>query len=307
MRAIFDGITPAIDPTRELERFYERMRAGDIAGAQAIQQRFWRGEASLSPPDALRNPSLLAWGRDFAPAPDADFLFISGTPRSSTTALGRAMLVHPEVALFIELYGVQSGYVPQMLAPTNIRRLVDADLMKPLKRRSLELLEGGANGSMIGDKRPNFMTSAALTLANFRGRRVHVLHLVRDIREVAASYLRRRSEGSFPGDYDHAMAVAHANMNTRTALSLMDGLAPEHRLLVLDYATFWSDPANAARVMREIGLDPDRANPRALAKLFGNSEKLLGRDRALPDEALAYIEAHYDEVAATQLRERAFA
>lgn len=308
MNALLSGGGSTPDPSDELTSLEDRISAGDIAGAQAIQARFWNGKGGLSETQYRRNPSLLAWNRDYDAAPDTDFLFVSGTPRSSTTALGKLLTTHPDVTLFIELYGANTGYVPQMFSFANIRRLLDAGFIKkPPKPENMELLELGQAGTMIGDKRPNFMESANLTLANFRGRRVNVLHLIRDVKEVAASYLRRRQAGTFPGSYDHVMAVKHVNMNNRNAVALAGQLAPEHRLFVLDYATFWSRPANARRLMRAIGLDPRQANRNDINVMFERSERLRERDRGLAAEASAYIEEHLDVQAAEQLRGMAFA
>jgi Sulfotransferase domain len=308
MQQQVDEIDPATSPKEALQRLEVLLEKGEIAAAHSIQRRFWDVKGGLSAVDYRRNPSLLRWPHDFDAAPEGEFLFISGTPRSSTTALGKVMRLHPDVSLFVEVFGYNTGYVPQMLTPSNIQRLRETGALKAeLKPENVALIEGGRIGRLVGDKRPNFMQSAALTLCNFKGRRVSILHIARDIREVAASYMRRAAGGTFPAHYDHRMAVRHMNMNTRNALALVDGLDPQHRLLVLDYATFWSRPVNARRLMREVGLDPLQVKRGAVGKLFRHSQALLERDRSLPAEAEAYIEEHFDAAAFERLRAMAFA
>lgn len=301
-------VDPTASPEMAFQKLTECLEKGDIAAAHAIQRRFWQADHALPGVDYLRSPALLNWATGFEPAPEGEFVFVSGTPRSSTTALGNLLRLHPDVSLFIELFSVGTGYVPQMFAPANIRRLQERDLLKlPIKAENAALIEAGKVGRIVGDKRPNFMKTAAFTLRAFEGHRVTVLHLVREIKEVAASYLRRAAAGTFPARYDHRLAVEHMNMNTRNALEVSERIGSGHRLIVLDYATFWSELRNGRRLMRELGLAPKQMDQNRLKKMFDRSQQLLDRERSLPDEALAYIEEHFDRASFDKLRALAFA
>ncbi|MEQ9315840.1 MAG: sulfotransferase, partial [Henriciella sp.] len=46
--------------------------------------------------------------------PDQKFLFVSGAPRSGTTALGELLNVHPEIHIHTERYAFHLGYHPDM-------------------------------------------------------------------------------------------------------------------------------------------------------------------------------------------------
>jgi len=287
--------------------FRRCVAAGDIDAASAIQQELWRSDPPFAP-RTIDDIPILPWKRDYAAAEHEQFLFVSGAPRSGTTALGRLLHTHLLVSLYVELFSFRFGYVPEMFNRANIIRLNRDGLLKSFdKHRNPDVLSSVTPEHIVGDKRPNFMTSAALSLRNFAGKAVTIVHIVRPIRQVAMSYLTHVNSGRWHASRDHRLAVEHLNRNNRNALDLVERVQPGHRVVVIDYNSFWSAASNAERLFGEIGLDAEGVSKEDVAAIFRISERVPDRSDALPTEASGYIDAHYDFDAEARLRALAFA
>ena len=94
------------------------------------------------------------------------------------------------------------------------------------------------------------------------------------------------------------------NLNNRTALALLDGLAPPHRLIPIRYSSFWTDAANARRLFELVGVRSGRADWPAVTKMFNAAADLREKARPLTDAVRAYIDAHYDFGAEEELARR---
>jgi hypothetical protein len=274
-------------------QFEARMEAGDVQGAAELEARLWCAAEPLES-RRPRDIPLLGWER-MAPADRDRFLFVSGTPRSGTSALGRLLKSHADVTVYNELYSDRHGYLPAMFVPENIRELHRRGRLPMLDRfNNLDVLHRTPTTRWVGDKRPNFMRSAALTLAHFRDRDVVVVHVVRDIRAIAESYRRRAEKGNWPASRDHTVAVAEANMNNRAVLSVAGALAPRHRLVVLDYDRFWVSPESLRRLLASIDLDPGRMLGTVIEERYAEARDLVARPALLTHQASSYVERHYD-------------
>ena len=115
-------------------------------------------------------------------------LFVSGVPRSGTTALGRLLNTSPDIELYHELYPARVGYTAQMFDPRLMPSLVERRY-EPEKR---PVINADPNLLFRGDKRPLFLNSWSVTQRNFDPRQIRIIHIVRDPRNVAASYEKRR-------------------------------------------------------------------------------------------------------------------
>lgn len=289
------------------DEFRRCVVAGEIDAALAVQRQLWRSD----PPFAARTVHdipMIPWERGFAEAEHDRFLFVSGAPRSGTTALGRLLNIHRRIAIYIELFSSRLGYTPEMFNRANIARLNREGVLESLdKPRNLEILERAKPRRIVGDKRPNFMTSAAMSLPNFAGKSVTVVHVVRGIHEVAMSYVARAEAEIWDAARDHKLAVEQLNMNNRLALDLVDRIGPGHRLFILDYRSFWSSAGNVDRLFREIEVNPKQASDQEITKMFRIAHGVLKREPELSADARSYIDAHYDFDAEARLRALAFA
>lgn len=112
------ALAPAAILARRFEEFFE---SGDVPGALAVQSELWRAAEPLES-TRPRDLPLLGWSR-MAPADHDRFLFVSGTPRSGTSALGQLLKSHADIAVYNELYPDRYGYLPAMFAPENVGEL----------------------------------------------------------------------------------------------------------------------------------------------------------------------------------------
>src|SRR5205823_1062059 len=143
------------------------------------------------------------------------------------------------------------GYVRAMLAATSVRRLADKRLMA-LNERNASVLSKSTRCDVVGDKRPNFLASAELSLENFAGHQLTVVHLVRNIYDVAASHQKFFEAGRWTKDF--RAAVDQANRSNRLAQALLTG---PHRksFVIVDYDRFWYSAANLRALFRHAQLD----------------------------------------------------
>jgi len=225
------------------------------------------------------------------------YAFISGTPRSGTTALGKLLNHHPQGAIFTELYSARFGYIPQMFEVENIMYLHMQNVLASLnKHNNLGMIEKLRTASVIGDKRPNFMQSAPLTLHQFRKQKVIIIHVVRNPFEVARSFLERARKGSWAPDRDHTIGIDELNLNNRMLLQLLQAGMPSdsQKLYVLNYDTFWRSEANLRQLFELVGLDSKAVTTKTITQTIKISEKIKGRDRTLSDEERRYVEEHFD-------------
>ena len=115
-------------------------------------------------------------------------LFVSGVPRSGTTALGSLLNTSPDIELYHELYPARVGYTAQMFDPNLLPSLVQARYDEAKRPR----LSDRPDLPFRGDKRPLFLNSWAITRRNYTPDEIRIVHIVRYPRNVAASYEKRR-------------------------------------------------------------------------------------------------------------------
>jgi hypothetical protein len=290
-------------------RFRALMAERRFDEARAIQQQLWQRTPGLLPTRSLEVP-LMGWRNggwrpaDPMRAQDPNgYLFVSGSARSGTTALGRLLNLHPRIAMFIELYDPSYGYLPEMFEPENIRALHAGGHIQPHERNQ-EMLARVASARFVGDKRPGFVRAHPLTLSHFAGLPVTIVHTARGIYDVAHSYIDRAVRGTWAASRDHRLAVDDLNLNNHEALALIDRLEPPHRIIPIRYETFWTSAANARGLFRHIGVAPGRAERDKVEKMFVSAADLRTKARPLTDEVRGYIDDNYDFAAEAELARR---
>lgn len=268
--------------------FYRHFGAGEYGEAARVQRALWSAESPL--PQRVADIPLFRWDIDFVAAEPARTLLVSGTPRSGTTALGKMLGSHPEIQMFTELYSFRFGYHPRMLAAENIARLVRAGLLAATDSD----IAKAKHAAIVGDKRPNLMQSVDLTLRHFVDRDLRIVHVVRKIEDVAASYIQRAKIGSWDASRDHVTAVADANLNNRKVLEVLADPASAVRVIVVEYSSLWEGPSISQQILQHLGLSPSFPSDEAIATLCANSKIIAARERSVSKDVRAYVEEHYD-------------
>lgn len=243
---------------------------------------------------------MMAWSSSgISNLKDQRCLFVSGVPRSGTTALGRLLGQHEDVAMYIELYPPTYGYVPEMLDHRAVRMLADRNILR-LGKMHDAVLAKSVHSRFVGDKRPGFMVSAELTFMNFIPDNIRVVHIVRNIDEVAVSYQRRYDAGTWARNFE--VAIQDANLSNRLAARL---LATEfgRSMIVLDYHQFWRAAGNIRWLFAKLDLPSGGIDCKSIEFFVKKAQHVWGRRENLTMAERALIEEHYDALLEDELRE----
>jgi len=233
--------------------------------------------------------------------PDAEcrgYVFISGMPRSGTTALGHLMNVRTEIALFVELHNPYLTYSPSSFAPEVIAR----QRARHAAVAPEQIVERARTAAFIGDKRPLFHYSLPHTLAVMADHPVVVLHILRAPLLVAASYQRRAANPDDGWDplRDLGNCIDEINVMHRFLLDWhRDGnMAPRHRLIHVDYDRAFRDPDYAIGLFETIGVQDLGASRGAITGFQERSAQILARERKIDPEIRWAVAAGLDREAA---------
>lgn len=172
----------------------------------ACLERLWFGA----------QPRYFALAQQRTPMPYSS-VFVSGVPRSGTTALGRVLNTSPEIELYHELYPARLGYTAKMFDPNLLPEVIQARY-RP-EKRPVPNLDPALR--FRGDKRPLFLNGWSITKRNYRPDQIRIIHIVRDPRNVAASYEKRRVRaltGRRNWDADRGSWIAESDMQLNRQL-----------------------------------------------------------------------------------------
>lgn len=210
------------------------------------------------------------------------YLFISGLPRSGTTALMELLNLSADVALYDELYGPWSGYGPTSFRLPNV---FFAMARRPWRERQMHqsVLEKSKVAGAVGEKSPLFVASAEKTLARFPPSTVKVVHIFRPILDVAASYQRRADDASDQWRADRGMQVAIDEMNrSNQRLLALDPAVLAH-FSFINYADLFFSVDRAMALFAELGVcDADSPELRRRVETFMDKSSGVPRGAANP-------------------------
>jgi hypothetical protein len=222
----------------------------------------------------------------------ASYLFVSGLPRSGTSALGRLLNLSPEVALYTELLTDRAPYAASSFDDDFVSRKIAG---KRSGRGVHGIFEKSRGARWIGDKRPHFLKFAPATFDHMAEQEVTVVHIVRSLPEVALSYEVRASnpEDRFWSPMRNSdEAVADAIQASDYLVELAShGLRPRHRVLVVPYERVFGHAHHALAVYEALGVSVDAALERKLAGYLAKSAGVLGRARDVPEWMRQQVDA----------------
>ena len=135
-----------------------------------------------------------------------EFIFVSGIPRSGTTALAKLLNLSPEITIFFELFPAFREYRPSDFSAEQLEEIIselpDDERIKiygiAKKTLTSQLLEKTASSKFVGDKRPLFLNTLPATLEHFSEEKVDILHILRAVDHVILSYYTRASDPQSP-------------------------------------------------------------------------------------------------------------
>ncbi len=255
--------------------------------------------------DHLNNNGIYLFNRSL-PNANKKFIFISGTPRSGTSAFSDLLNSHSKIALFQERYDMSYGYHPDMFLPNHIYS--GNWESRPAADRWQTLREKLNDATYIGDKRPNFLCSWAITEQNFTPDKIRILHIYRDINDIALSYNQRHKNALIGKDHtwhrlhDFKKACMDFNINNRKLLTLMENEAYRRSIMVIDYETLLSSSSKILEIFTWLGLNIEEELKQAMMPIFNRSKRLMHRDRDTIKNISDYIENNVDHDLARKVK-----
>lgn len=234
-----------------------------------------------------------------------EFIFVSGMPRSGTTALGRLMNLSPDVTLFTELYSPFLAYSPTCFSRAEVDQQINQILKSPPNPNRIEELrkqqEKSQKSRLIGDKRPLFHFLMPQTLNSLAGRKVFVLHILRDFVDTAISYeARANNEKDRWNKYRNIdQFINEINISNKF---IVDSLQPKHesltkehqKIIFVDYEKTFTDSEYVEELFSQIDVEID-SNLRAQITSFCKaSEKVTSKERNAPNRIISKLREKID-------------
>ena len=160
---------------------------------------------------------------------DRRYLFVTGCPRSGTTALWQLLTSHPEIALGLERYHGRVGALDQSLFERErFFRIEPGDTfyddLEAFQPRYAEMRERWDHAAYRGDKIP-MLFKGLPQLERVFGPEMRLVVIVRDVYAVAESIQRRHDDPldtSWPDEDDYRAAVRYWN---ESLTAILDRLA----------------------------------------------------------------------------------
>lgn len=222
------------------------------------------------------------------------YLFISGIPRSGTTALANLLNYSQSIAMFIERYAPWLGYHPvlfdkQELYRTGYKNEAHAGQWENLSEKT-------EHAVYIGDKRPYFLHSWPVTKMNFAPESTRIIHIYRNIYDVAHSYLNRANS---PADHWNSRkgvdaAIRDFNATNRMVLDIIADKQWSDSFIIVDYSTLLGSREKISDLFKWLNIDIDRKMLSSISAFADKSIQLTSRINDLPEEARLHIDSEIE-------------
>lgn len=235
---------------------------------------------------------------------DKTLCFVTGCPRSGTTAMVQLLNCHPDLAITNERYFSaikQADFGRAYFARERLDRFEQGDgYPHALKAaETLRALDKVETAQVIGDKVPH--VKLVMDAAKRIGR-AKVIALLRDPVSVLLSFdaRARRSaahtdpDPGWPAHFDHAEGLKRFNHAVRHLLAAARKTTEERGfdLLVVDYADVFRPGGGTDGIFRFLGVDPAMAEGVSAVQATLDDRR-LHRDRIHREAALGADYARY--------------
>ena len=233
-------------------------------------------------------------------------LFVSGCPRSGTTALTRLLNLHPRIVVGLERYknvfGRQKFATKDMFEAERFFdfRSDDTNFLPQKSQQAKEFYENArakfADAAFTGDKYPQFFRFYGGIFKNLPDAKV--VFIFRDPAYVAQSWERRSADSSvWPTKNDARRAVSY--WNDALAYTLAYTQIKKNAFTFVDYEQFFSGKEQSLlELFRLIGAEVtpaiEESATREAAGEFKRSQEVLARDLELNPALLSEIREDTD-------------
>ena len=227
-------------------------------------------------------------------------LFVSGCPRSGTTATGQLLRLHEKVAMYTERFNETLGYSPYQFAWP--RATGDTGPNHPLHTQWKFTAEKTTTAKYVGDKRPHFLSGWHVSQWNYTPDQIRIVHIIRSPESVAASYVKRSQQAS-SGDsegvqgwprYRNEFGAAFA-LNTSNRL-LEDIMHTEFRnsIYVVRYEQLFTNPECVLSILDWLELSTQGDDIQAMVEFVQKSRERAQCKRLLDPSLLRTFESRFD-------------
>jgi tetratricopeptide (TPR) repeat protein len=284
--------------------------AGDIDKAKQLILEALDKVVSNDVPGWLVNELIKVYGIIFAnkvlkstphnvnnktPDTTQKFLFVSGLPRSGTSALGKFLNLSEDIGIYQELLSPLYPYSPSSFDKEFVSQELNGH---PHEQFNRNILIKNSVARYIGDKRPMFYYRMKHTLDLLKFHDVRIWHVVRPIHHVCLSYQRRASnpeDKSWDIGMDYKAAVYEYNLMMRFFNEFdYDSLLEKHHIRFISYNKIFSNLNYALDELAPLHLH-DFDNMQQKVRAFqSQSAKVLEKNRVPPAEISNFIKDNID-------------
>lgn len=232
-----------------------------------------------------------------------DFLFISGCPRSGTTALAHLIGAHSKVVMSLERYSNKIvnrfDLTKDLFEPERFVSLQEGDTYYD-SFDEIEDWDPNFNEKVfsedlryIGDKKPYYYKFTDLIFSRFDN--CIMLLIYRDLYDVAASWNERvQRKKNWQKDMDYVMAVEEWNMSLDYVIDAV-GKYPD-RFICVKYEDIFSNYKDIEPLYDKLNLDIDKSSEEKYRSLIESSKELekARKQFKLTEEETEYVSRHGD-------------
>lgn len=220
------------------------------------------------------------------------FLFVSGMPRSGTTAFGDLLNIVDDMKLFIELGNEFMPFSPYDFSNSVLPTLVQWSGQE----RNASILEK-TDYKVIGDKRPYFFMNLPHFLTNFESQEFKVFHIVRNIFEVAYSY-QMRANNSSDKLWDASKGVTQCMHEINLMMQYFTSaefLPYKNKVSFVDYSQVLSDREYFLNLMESENVAVVNSNSSEMNGFFQKSKNR--KNKVIPEEFKEHVKSLVDRKA----------
>ncbi len=223
------------------------------------------------------------------------YAFVSGVPRSGTSALGKILHFSKDIAIFNELHNPRFAY-----SQGSFERKLIEEMAKthPHQDKLIDTLDKLDTAAYVGDKRPNFYWRIGDTLRWLKGETVFVFNIVRPLPEVCRSFQARAdnpNDRSWNVFRDHRQAIDDFNAMCRCFLDTKDdNFDSDHHVIFVPYDKVFTDLSYALSLFERLNpFDIDELPP-ILEEFIESSKKIVKKERVISEEIQQNIAKYAD-------------
>ncbi len=231
---------------------------------------------------------------------DKEYLFISGTARSGTTALWRLLNFSDEILLGMERYLTKENYLHPNKFEFN--KFFSDKICQKRPHIYEPLKDKYKTCRYIGDKIPGFLFGWNESKKNFSEKSFYIIHIMRNIYDIAWSFSERadakkanlKKGRGWSVDRDYQAALYEFNKNNQILTSLINSNQVGSNWLIIRYEDIYSSKNLMISLFKWLNVKITEELIEKITVFSNDSSEIINKERKLDTEHFSYIENHLD-------------